>query len=108
MKKKKQLLKPEQNFKSYIIKVLKHVNSDMGIGRSSMSTMNSLVLEMYKKISKEAANVSRHGGRRSVTAADMQCAVKFQVPGELCKHAVSAGATAFAKYTKSREMDKKE
>ena len=99
-------LKPEENFQGYILKVLKAVCPDMGIGKSSMSVMNSIVMECYRQISAEAAGLSRKTGS-SLSAQGMQSAVKLRVPGELCKHAISSGTSAYTKYLKSVDADKK-
>ena len=93
--------KKEENFQSYIYKVLKHVNADIGIQKRAMSTMNSIVLEIYRKISREAAIMSRNT-EKTLGQNTMQCAIKLTIPGELCKHSVTEGAKAYAKYMKSR------
>ena len=104
-KKVKREFKKEENFQSSIYKVLKHLNPDIGINKRAMSTMNSIVLEIYRKISREAATMSRNV-EKTLGQNTMQCAIKLTVPGELCKHSVTEGAKAYTKYLKSRETTK--
>ena len=86
----------------YIFKVLKKVHPSVGVAKTSMVTLNSLFLDTYKKISHHAAELSRRGGGRTLSARDIQAAVKLSVPGELALHAVNEGAEAVKRSTLSR------
>ena len=69
-----------------------------------MNTMNSIVLEFYRNVSKEAQALKKKTGKNLLTAQDIQSAVKITVPGELCKHAVAQAATAITKYKASTQV----
>ena len=86
--KAKKLFKQEENFTRSIYKVLKQVHPEVGISKAGMLTMNSIVLEFYKTVAKEAQSLNGKTGKNSLTAQDIQTAIKIVVPGELCKHAI--------------------
>ena len=102
--KEKKLFKQEENFTRSIFKVLKQVHPEVGISKVAMNTMNSIVLEFYRNVSKEAQALKNKTGKNLLTAQDIQSAVKITVPGELCKHAVAQAATAITKYNASRQV----
>ena len=66
--------------------------------------MNSIVLEFYRTVAKEAQALNGKTGKKIMTAQDIQSAIKIVVPGELCKHAVAQAATAITKYQASRQV----
>ena len=102
--KAKKLFKQEENFTRSIWKVLKQVHPEIGISKVAMTTMNSIILEFYRTVGKEAQTLNQKAGRRGMNAQDIQSAVKIVVPGELCKHAVAQAATAITKYNLSRQV----
>ena len=103
-KRNAQLFKRDEDMKLGIFRVLKQVHPDVGISKLAMTTLNSVVLQVYKNISSEAAQLASKTGKSLLSAQDIQSAVKICVPGELAKQAVSAGARALAKYDASREQ----
>ena len=66
-----------------------------------MTTLNSIVLDVYRKIAREAASMSRLHKKSTLLAVDVQSAAKLVLPGEICKHALSAGSRAVATYDSS-------
>ena len=66
-----------------------------------MSTLNSIVLDVYSQIAKGAQVLCAKNNRSILSAQDIQTAVKIIVPGELAKHAVSEGARALVNYESS-------
>ena len=101
-KKVKALFKGDEKLGTYLRKILIQVHPTMSISRDAMDTVNSLALDMYRKLSSSAAELSRKGKTQSLTARDVQTAVKLSLPGELSAHAVSAGAEAVTKFKLSR------
>ena len=87
-RKAKKLFEKEDKMSLYIFKVLKKIHPSLGIAKTSMVTLNSLFLDIYRKISKHAAELSRRGGGKTLSARDIQAAVKLSIPGELALHAV--------------------
>ena len=104
-KKLKNLMNPKQKpkrtrketFGVYIYKVLKQVHSDIGISKKSMSIMNSFINDVYEKIAIEASNLVRYNKKHTLSAREIQSAVKLLLPGELSKHAIIEGAKAVNK-----------
>jgi histone H2B len=87
---------------TYIYKVLKQVHPDTGITQKSMAIMNSFVNDLFQRIATEAANISRHNKKKTLSSREIQTATRLILPGELSKHAVSEGVKAVTKYTSSR------
>ena len=103
--KKKQVVKKEakshkrrrhETFSVYIYKVLKQVHNDTGISKRSMSIMNSFVYDLFDRIALEAAKLVRYNKKHTLTAREIQSAVKLLIPGELAKHAIVEGAKAIS------------
>ena len=104
-KKLKNLMNPKQKpkrtrketFGVYIYKVLKQTHNDIGISKKSMSIMNSFINDVYEKIAIEASNLVRYNKKHTLSAREIQSAVKLLLPGELSKHAIIEGAKAVNK-----------
>ncbi|XP_039271889.1 histone H2B 1/2-like [Styela clava] len=88
----------EECFRNNMYKVLKEIYDDTGITKQAMNIMNSLVNELFIAIATEAKRIMESGNRTTMTARDIQNAVKSILPGELEKHAVSEGTKAVAKF----------
>ena len=94
-------VRPEDNLERYIYRVIKQVHPDIGINRTAMSTLNTLILDLYRKISKEASEVSHNHKQQTLTSLDVQTAMKLHIPGELQKHAITQSTQACTNYEKS-------
>ena len=69
--KAKKTFKLEENFTRSIYKVLKQVHPEVGISKLGMSTMNSIMLEFYRNIAKEAQQLNGKTGKHQMTAQDI-------------------------------------
>jgi len=98
---KKDKARKSESYSAYIYKVLKQVHPDTGISSKAMSIMNSLVNDIFDKLSAEAVLLSMRNKRLTVRAREVQTAARLVLPGELAKHAVSEGVKAVEKYNKS-------
>jgi len=85
-----------ETFSVYIYKVLKQVHNDTGISKRSMSIMNSFVYDLFDRIALEASKLVRYNKKHTLTAREIQSAVKLLIPGELAKHAIVEGAKAIS------------
>ena len=101
VKPKKTLPKPQFNLQAYIYRVLKQVHPEIGISSSTMGCLNSIAFEVYRKLARTAQELSHHAKSKTLSAQDVQSAVKLHVPGELQKHAVSEATKALAKYQRT-------
>ncbi|UYV62682.1 hypothetical protein LAZ67_2001542 [Cordylochernes scorpioides] len=63
-----------------------------GKNRASPSISTSALL---------ASRLAHYNKRHTITSREIQTAVRFLLPGELAKHAVSEGTKAVTKYTSS-------
>eukprot|EP00004_Rigifila_ramosa_P008761 TRINITY_DN200_c0_g1_i2.p1 TRINITY_DN200_c0_g1~~TRINITY_DN200_c0_g1_i2.p1 ORF type:complete len:153 (-),score=33.48 TRINITY_DN200_c0_g1_i2:63-458(-) len=88
----------EASYKIYIHKVLKQVHPDAGISQRAMSIMNSFIIDSFDRIAGECGRLVRMTKRKTLSARDVQAAVRLVLPGELAKHAVSEGTKAVTKF----------
>lgn len=87
-----------ETFAVYIYKVLKQVHNDTGVSKKSMAIMNSFISDIFEKIALEASKLVRYNKKHTLSAREVQSAVKLLLPGELAKHAIIEGAKAVNKY----------
>ncbi len=85
-----------ETFSVYIYKVLKQVHKDTGISKRSMSIMNSFIFDLFERISLEASKLVRYNKKHTLTAREIQSAVKLLLPGELARHAIIEGAKSIS------------
>lgn len=87
----------KETFSVYLYKVLKQVHNDTGISKRSMQIMNSFIVDIFEKIAMEASKLVRYNKKHTLSAREIQSAVKLLLPGELAKHAIIEGAKAVNK-----------
>merc|ERR1719146_348520 len=78
-----------ETYKIYIYKVLKQVHPDTGISSKAMSIMNSFINDMFDKVATEASKLSLSNKKPTITAREIQTAVRLVLPQELGKHAIA-------------------
>jgi hypothetical protein len=96
--KKQRHKKRSETFSSCIFKVRKQVHSDIGISNKVMLVMNSFVTNIFEQIATEGARLVDMNDRNTLGSREVQTAVRLVLPGDLAKHAVSAGGKAVAKF----------
>ena len=89
----------KETYSSYIYKVLKQTHPDTGISQKAMSIMNSFVNGIFERIASEASKLAAYNKKSTISAREIQTAVRLILPGELAKHAVSEGTRAVTKYS---------
>jgi histone H2B len=62
-----------------------------------MSILNSLIHDLYDKITIEAGNLVKYAKQTTLTSRDIQTAVRLVLPRELSWHAVTQGTNAIMK-----------
>ena len=90
-----------ETFSVYIYKVLKQVHQDTGISKRSMAIMNSFINDVFERIALEASKLVRYNKNHTLSAREIQSAVKLLLPGELAKRAIIEGAKAVNKIAES-------
>lgn len=89
----------KESYSTYIYKVLKQTHPDTGISQKAMSIMNSFVNDIFERIASEASKLAVYNKKSTISAREIQTAVRLILPGELAKHAVSEGTRAVTKYS---------
>ena len=72
-----------QNYRTYILQVLKRYWPEMGISNVAIEIMNSFVLDIIERITVEASNLLTNLPRITLTAHDIQCAVSLCLNGQV-------------------------
>merc|ERR1712008_667476 len=93
-KKKK---KSTPSYHSHIFKVLRQVHPTLRISKQAMEIMESCVNDTFERLAGEAGRLCRMSKKDTMTAREIQSAVRLVFPGELSKHAVSEGCKAVMK-----------
>ena len=86
------------NYSNCIYKVLKEIHPDIQISKRAMVIMNSFVIDIFERIASEAGRLTRYNKRHIMSSREIQTAVRLVLPGELAKHAVTAGTKAVTRY----------
>ena len=90
-----------ESFRSYIFKLMKQVHPQCRISKKGMMIVNNLVTDTFERIASEAGKLCKYNKRKTMTAREVQTAVRLVLPGELSKHAVSEGTKAVTKFQSS-------
>lgn len=85
-------------FHLYVEKVRMQVHPDMGMNQAAKEMVNDFVLHMVHRVSCTVHSLLHLTHAQTVSARDIQSAVRMIIPGELAKHAVSEGTKAVTKY----------
>ena len=88
--------------------VLKQVRSDTGISSEAMSIMNSFLNDIFEHIAAKASRLVIHNKKIIITSPEIQTAIRFLLPGELTKHAVSESTKVVMKHTSSKKFVEEE
>ena len=77
-----------ENFQLPLFRILKKAKPEMGISKEAMGILNSILLDVYRKVARSAAEFSKFGSKQTLDALDVQSATKLLIPGELGSCAV--------------------
>ena len=110
VEKKERKAKRVETYGTYILKVLKAVsaedknNTEVGVSKRCMEAMNSLVVDLFERISTEAATLARKSHRNTIGKKEVESAAKLVLNGgELCKQAMDYASEAVSKYSSDKE-----
>ena len=95
--------KPEESFQRFIYQLSKQVHPSLGISSQCMTTLNSIVLDVYRQLAEEAVRLSRSTSSVTLSPLDIQSAAKIVFPGEIRDHAVSDCAKAVVLFDRVRK-----
>jgi histone H2B len=91
-----------ETYRRYIFKVLKQVHPDYGISSKAMDVMHNFVVDQFDKIVEEAARLCKKDKKKTLTAVDIQTAVRLVLPGALGDHAIAEGKKAVLRISGAR------
>ncbi|XP_065761550.1 histone H2B subacrosomal variant-like [Muntiacus reevesi] len=90
-----------RNYSLYVNRVLKEVVPQKGISSRTMDIMNTMINDMFERISTEACSLMCYRKRCTLTPEDVQKAVCLLLPEKLAKYAVAFGTEAVQRYVRS-------
>merc|ERR1711908_128371 len=93
----------ERNLQSYIYKIMKKVQPEIGANKESMGTLNSIILHFYDGLAQEAMKVSKKARSQTLKATDVQTAARLLFPQEIGMHAINHAATSVSKYANANK-----
>ena len=96
--------KKEINFSRSIFKVLAYGAPGMSVKKTTMAALNSMVIEMFKRIGREAGDLCQETKQKVLGARAIEGAVKMIFPGQLREYALNSGQDAIQQY---REVTQK-
>ncbi|XP_041041226.1 late histone H2B.L4-like [Carcharodon carcharias] len=102
--KSKGFVLPNMSLQSRLIfrlMVLTQVHPPTRISSKVMSVMNSFIADIFECITSEASHLIHYNKRHTISAKEIQSAVRFMLPGKLARHTISEGTNAVTKYTNS-------
>ena len=68
-----------------------------------MTTLNSIVLDVYRQIADEAVRLQRSSNSLTLSPLDIQSSAKIVFPGEIRDHAVSDCAKAVVLFDRAKK-----
>ncbi|XP_055841140.1 late histone H2B.L4-like [Episyrphus balteatus] len=101
---KKRITKPKAirlDFKKKFINVLRKEHNSLGLTRNAKLILNSLVNDIFDRLSEQAINFQKASKRNTLTHRDMASACSVLFSGNLQSHAKTAGTKAVVQYLRS-------
>ena len=86
-------------FNTYINRVNKNAKKGLTLSSKSVKILNSFVQDMFDKIATQAAALARANKKSTIRAAEVQTAVRLQLPADLAKHSISEASKAVTAFT---------
>ena len=113
VKKTERKTKRVETYGTYILKVLKSIETEevkapkeVGVSKRCMEAMNSLVTDLFERISNEASSLARQSHRNTIGKKEVESAAKLVLNGgELFKASQDFATDAVSKYS-SEKKDK--
>mmetsp|Transcript_18264 Transcript_18264/g.28379 ORF Transcript_18264/g.28379 Transcript_18264/m.28379 type:complete len:103 (+) Transcript_18264:5077-5385(+) len=90
-----------ESYSIYIYRVLRQVHRQIGVSSKAMSIMNSFVADLFESIIHESSKLAHYNKSKTLTAREIQTAIRLLIPGELAKHSIAEGTKAISKYKSS-------
>nr|XP_003461969.1 histone H2B subacrosomal variant-like [Cavia porcellus] len=90
-----------RNYSLYVSRVLKEVVPERAISSCTVNIMNTLIDDIFERISEEAHHLMCSQKRCTLTPKDIQKAVYLLLPRKLAKYAVAFGDGAVDRYVHS-------
>jgi histone H2B len=105
-KEKRKRKRKYNKFNTYVYRTLKSLPSadskNLSISKNSMAIFDSFVNDMFDRVASEAGRLVQKSKKKTLSASDIQTAVKLLLPEDLAKHAMAEGTKAVVTYNLRR------
>jgi len=95
---KKKRKKSKRSLDSYIFRLLKQKDPSVSISTSSMSVVNSMVMDLADNLINEMGSLLKYSKNDTLKMRDVRSALSLVVPGELCRMTISEADSSVQKY----------
>lgn len=86
--------KDYNSYDTYVYRVRDQVCPHNGMSKRAMMVLCSMVCDLERELSASASRLCEDVKSKTLSAREIQTAVRLEFPGELAKHAVSEGTKA--------------
>ena len=93
--------KRKESFSIYIYKILKDLhssNNNKGITRKAMEIMNSMIFDIFEKITNQSCQLMRYTKRKTLSVKEIETCVRLLFPYELGKHTIQEARKSVEKF----------
>merc|ERR1712159_263292 len=91
--------------KGAIFNVVQGVHPQIRVSNKALEVLQSMLSDLMEKLTVEAGNLSKCGGRTRIQAADVQGATKMYLGGDLASYAMQEGTRAVETYVAARKKE---
>lgn len=97
----------QNSFKTYAHRVLKQIHPETQITKQAMEALDSSLRVVTTELCNRAAFLTRSEEKKTISAKEVQTAVRVTFPPELATESVSEGTTAVTKFVNSSNKPEK-
>ena len=90
------------SYSTYIHKVLKDTQPNVGISKKSLVVMDAFIKHIFDSIATESGRLARYNKKRTISSKEIETSVRLVVSGELAKHSLSEGRKAVVRYNENK------
>lgn len=87
-----------RSFSLYIHRIVKTMNENMQITKKTVCVLNTLLIEIQKKISKYITSLLLSSSRKTIGVKEIETSVRILFPSELSKELVSHGENVLSNF----------
>ncbi|XP_048191293.1 late histone H2B.L4-like [Perognathus longimembris pacificus] len=91
-----------ESFAQYFPLLLNKIHPGLKLSQETMHIMDSFVKDMFARIATEASSLAHSTNRSTISARDIQAAVRLLLPENLSKNAVNQATRALLRFSRNK------